>query len=54
MHGCKKNDSEIDADMGIARLGQWENMYMSVYELWLLLGMYLKKMSTQNLSNQER
>lgn len=37
-----KENGEIDSEMGIARLGQWENMYRSVWELWLLLGMCLK------------
>lgn len=42
MHGCKKEDGEIDSEMGIAGLGQWENMHMSLYELGLPLGMCLK------------
>lgn len=42
MHGCKEDDDEIDSEMGIAGLGQWENMHMRVYGLWPLPGMCLK------------
>lgn len=36
MHGCKKKDSEIDAEMGIAKLGQWE-VREHIYEcVWIV------------------